>query len=193
MATTVLYRKSSGEVLKISPKGQVFDFIDDTYFAYLTDPSFPDGTANRQKLGDGIISPPRELGWQKIAIPSASEVRNATQLEIDGFEAYKVNDDNEQDATGAGDLLDNHKRFRKVFKALLKQVVINQLVETSNVKQNEMIDQWNDYKTAVAGISNLNDFKNAVAALPAIASDLTETITLSQIKDAVLNEISKDD
>ncbi len=37
MATTVLYRVSSGEVYKISTKGQMFPSIDSNYFGYLTD------------------------------------------------------------------------------------------------------------------------------------------------------------
>ena len=193
MATTVLYRKSSGEVLKISIYGQMFDNINGDYFGYLTDPSLPDGTHNREILQDGILGPLRELGFQKIAIPSASEDRNSTQLEIDGFEAFKVEDDNLQDATGAADFIQKHPRFRKIFKALLKLVVIDQLLENSNVKQNEMIDQWNQYKTDIAGIANLTQFKAVVAALPAIQSNLPETATLTQIKDALLAEINKDD
>ena len=75
----------------------------------------------------------------------------------------------------------------------MKLVVIKQLLEKSNVKQNEMIDQWNQYKTNVAAINNLTEFKDAVASLPDIQSNLMETATLAQIKNAVLNEISKDD
>jgi len=193
MATTVLYRISSGEVLKISTRGQMFDRINTDYFEYLIDPSFPDGTNNREQFPGSVMGPLRELGFQKISIPSASEVRNATQSEIDGFESYKIDDDNLQDATGASDFLEKHKRFRKIFKAILKLVVIKQLLEKSNVKQNEMIDQWNQYKTNVAAINNLTEFKDAVASLPDIQSNLMETATLAQIKNAVLNEISKDD
>lgn len=192
MATTVLYRKSSGEVLKISPHGQNFPHINVTYFGQLTDPSFPDGIQNRS-LVDGVIGPARELGYQKIAIPSASEVRNATQQEIDGFEALKVEDDNILDADGASSFLSVHPRFRKILKAMLKAIVINQMVGNTNVKINEMIDQWNDYKTAVAGIANLNDFKTAVANLPDIQANLTEVLTLTQIRDSVLSEVDKDD
>jgi len=193
MATTVLYRKSSGEVLKISIQGQVFDNINGDYYGYLTDPDLPDGTNNRNILPDGTLGPLREAGAQKIAIPSAALVRDAEQFEIDGFEAYKIDDDNLQDATGAADFLENHKRFRKIFKAILKLVVINQLLEKTNVKQNAMIDQWNQYKTDVAGIANLTQFKSVVANLPTITSNLVETATLSDIKDAVIAEISKDE
>ena len=193
MSTTVLYRKSSGEVLKISLRGQMFDHINTDYFGYLIDPDLPDGENNRNKLPDGTLGPLRELGAQKIAIPSAALVRDAEQSEIDGFEAYKIEDENLQDATGAADFLQNHKRFRKIFKAILKLVVIKQLLEKSNVKQNQMIDQWNQYKTDIAGIANLTQFKDVVADLPTIQSNLIETATLSDIKDAVLAEINKDD
>ena len=193
MATTVLYRKSSGEVLKISIKGQMFDNINSDYFAYLTDPDLPDGTNNRNVLPDGTLGPPREAGAQKIAIPSAALVRDADQSEIDTFEVFKVNDEKLMDATGATAFLETHPRFRKIFKALLKLVVINQILEKSNVKQNEMIDQWNQYKLDIASATTLGDIKTAVAALPTIESNLLETATLSQIATALKNEISKDD
>jgi len=61
------------------------------------------------------------------------------------------------------------------------------------IRDSAMIDQWNDYKTAVAGINNLAQFKTAVANLPVITSNLVETATLSDIKDAVIAEISKDE
>ena len=192
MATTVLYRKSSGEVLKISPKGQMFDFIDDTYFGYLSDPSFPDGTENRERIPDLGFGPPRQLGYQKIAIVGNNEVRNATQEELDGFEAYKVEDDNQLDATGAIAFIQNHKRFRKVFKAILK-LLVQELLERSNVKQNEMISQWNQFKVDINNASNLGDIKTSVASLPSITSNLPETVTLQTIIDQLKSQINKDD
>jgi hypothetical protein len=192
MATSVLYRKSSGEVIKISTKGQVFNEVNATYFGYLIDPSLPDGVQNRELLPDGTLGPVRELGFQKIAIPASDLVRNATQGEIDNFESFKVDDDNIQDATAATSFLNSHKRFRKIFKAILK-LIVQELLERSNVKQNAMIDQWNQFKVDIGNAGNLNDIKVSVAALPEITSNLPETTTLTIIKNQLESLIDKDD
>lgn len=191
MPTTVLYRISSGEVLKISTKGQVFNEINSNIFSYLTDPSFPDGTDNREII-DGEFGPARQLGFQKIAIPGSNLVRNATQLEIDGFEAFKVEDEKIQDQIGAVAFLETHPRFRKIFVGILK-LIVDQLLEKSNVKQNEMITQWNQFKSGIESATSLADIKSGVAGLPAITSNLPETATLSQIRDQLKSMISKDD
>ena len=191
MATTVLYRISSGEVLKISTRGQQFPHINTNIFEYLIDPDLPDGTDNREII-DGRLGPARSLGYQKIAIPGSNLVRDASQGEIDGFEAFKIEDDNLQDELGAKAFLSTHKRFRKIFVAILK-LIVDQLLENSNVKQNEMINQWNQYKVDVAGASNLAQIKAALAALPTITSNLPETATLATIKSQLNALISKDD
>jgi len=191
MSTTVLYRKSSGEVLKISTKGQVFPNLNETYFGYLIDPSLPDGTVNREKLSSEL-GPYRQLGFQKITIPASDLVRNATQVEIDAFAGFELEDDNQLDAIGATSFLENHPRFRKIFKALLK-LIVAQLLENSNVKQNAMIDQWNQYKADVDSATSLGDIKTSVAALPSITSNLPETATLTTIKNQLQTLISKDD
>jgi hypothetical protein len=195
MATTVLYRKSSGEVLKISLKGQKFDSINSDYFGYLTDPEFPDGTDNREVVGS-TLGPSRQLGFQKIAIigdsTSLNIVRNATQEEIDSFPSFELDDANKLDAAGALAFIDNHPRFRKVFAAILK-LLVQQLLEKSNVKQNAMIDQWNQFKTDIGNATSLADIKTSVAALPTITSNLPETATLSTIRDQLDALINKDD
>jgi len=191
MATTVLYRISSGEVLKISTRGQQFPHINTNIFEYLIDPDLPDGTDNRPIIDDQL-GPARTPGSQKIAIPGSNLVRDASQAEIDGFEALKVEDDNLQDELGAKAFLSTHKRFRKIFIALLK-LIVAQLLESSNVKQNEMIDQWNQYKIDVAAASNLGQIKTAIAALPTITSNLPETATLTTIRNQLNALISKDD
>ena len=191
MSTTVLYRKSSGEVIKISTKSQVFPNLNETYFGYLIDPSLPDGTVNREKLGSEL-GPYRQLGFQKITIPASDLVRNATQGEIDTFAGFELEDDNQLDAVGATSFLENHPRFRKIFKALLK-LIVAQLLENSNVKQNAMIDQWNQYKADVGNANNLVDIKTSVAALPTITSNLPETATLTTISTQLKNLISKDE
>jgi len=192
MATTVLYRISSGEVLKISTKGQIFDRVNNDLFGYMIDPSFPDGTDNREMLQSSVMGPLRELGYQKIAIPGSDLVRNATQGEIDGFEAFKIDDDNLQDEVGAKQFLITHPRFRKIFVGILK-LLVDQLLEKSNVKQNEMITQWNSFKSGLAGASNIAQIKAGVAALPTIDPDLAETATLQQIRNQLESMISKDD
>ena len=191
MANTVLYRISSGEVVKISTRGQILDNISPTYFAYLTDPSMPDGTDNRETI-DGQWGPARVLGYQKIAIPGSDLVRNATQPEIDAFAGFQTEDENNLDASGATSFLETHPRFRKVFKAILK-LLVQQLLENSNVKQNQMIDQWNQFKVDVAGASNLGNLKTDLAAQPSITSDLPETATLTTIANQLKALIDKDD
>jgi len=114
---TVLYRKSSGEVLKISPHGQKFDEINGDLFGYLSDPDFPDGKYNRE-IKDEKLGPSRVKGFQKIAIPQENLVRNATQKEINSFDNYIREDEKVMDANAALNLFESHPRFRKVFKAL---------------------------------------------------------------------------
>ncbi len=112
MAYTVLYRKSSNEVVKISNKGQPFADRNKTYWGVLTDPIFVDGTDCRDenwKL--------RVLGYAKIAEPENNRVRNATQEEIDSFADYQTNDEKAQDRDAAKDFLSIHPRFRKLMIA----------------------------------------------------------------------------
>lgn len=122
MATTALYRKSSNEVIKIASSGQTFADRDTTYWEVLTDPSFPDG----QDTHDGGVGVPgdlRVLGYSKIQV-GGTTVRNATQLEIDTFEPAEIDDENKQDMEGGIVLFEDHHRFRKLFKAMLKEFVL---------------------------------------------------------------------
>lgn len=197
MSTTVLYRISSGEVIKISTKGQTYSDINDSFYNYLVDPDFPDGMENREKLEGGELGPLREFGFQKIVIPamdatSVNVVRNATQEEIDTFANFEQEDLNVSDADGAIAFLESHPRFRKIFLAILK-LVVDQLLENSNVKQNAMIDQWNQFKTDIGNAATLGDIKTSVAALPSITSNLPETATLSQIRNQLKALVDKDD
>jgi len=118
---TVLYRISSGEVLKISPKGQMFDKMNSDLFGYLIDPEFPNGKNNRAIL-ERKFGPARQVGYQKIAIPEDNIVRNATKKEIESFDSFKKEDEKMTDALGAIELMDKHPRFRKVFKAISKSI-----------------------------------------------------------------------
>lgn len=172
MATTVLYRISSNEVVKISSKGQPFAERNTTFWGVLTDPTFTDGTVCRDDDGDLRI-----LGYAKIV--DSGEVRNATQVEIDTFEGFETDDENQQDADGADDLFVVHPRFRKLFVAITDIVM----------KEVNILRGWNtDLKAVIDGASNFGDVKSGVAAM----SDLPDR-TISQLKTQIRNRIDKDD
>lgn len=176
MPTTVLYRLSSNQVMKISLKGQPFADRNTNYWGVLTDPPLPDGTENRETI-NGRLGPLGVLGFQKIV--DSGTVRNATQLEIDGFAAYATDDDNQQMADRAVELLSNHPQFRKLLTAY------------SDILKDEFnaLRGWlRDFKVVVDSASNLNDIKVGVAALPNLLDR-----DLSQLKTAIVNRISKDD
>lgn len=118
---TVLYRISSGEVIKISPKGQQFTDINPMQFAVLTDPDLPDGEYN-QDLESGDPQP-RVLGFQKIADPENNLVRNATQEEIDSFPQSEIVDNDIMDKLFARVFMNDHPRFKKLMKATVKVLV----------------------------------------------------------------------
>jgi hypothetical protein len=114
MPTTALIRRSSGEVIKISLKGQSFADADPNYWEVQTDPPLPDG--NKVRDDSGIeLGPLRELGFAKIW--DGADVRNATQGEIDGFVGSQDNDEKNEDADRARELLNVHPQFRKVLIA----------------------------------------------------------------------------
>jgi hypothetical protein len=119
MPTTVLYRLSSGEVLKISTRGQPFSDADATKFGVLTDPNLPDGTETRDTSGEDL-GPPRQLGFAKVW--DTVDVRNATQGEIDGFQAAEDDDDADLDVLDAVQLLDAHPLFRRLLFAFGKTI-----------------------------------------------------------------------
>lgn len=152
---TALFRISSNEVVKISVKGQPFDARDATFWGVLTDPPLPDGDRVRELPAspgdeDGQL---RQLGFAKIN--DSGTVRNATQAEIDGWQAPEDDDENIQDADDAKALLANHPLFRKAFISFAKVMM-----------------------------SEINILR-AQAGLP--------DRTLSQLKTALQNQVSKDD
>lgn len=119
MAVTALYRISSNEVIKISTKGQPFSDRNPTYWGVLTDPNLPDGNQVR----DVSVEPPgalRVVGFAKIAEPGVNTVRNATQGEINSFDAAEIDDENNQDAEQTVNLLRDHPQFRKFTKLIFK-------------------------------------------------------------------------
>lgn len=121
MAVTALYRISSNEVVKISVKGQTFSDRNTNVWGVLTDPVLPDGNQVRDISLDPI-GPLRVLGLAKIAVPGTNTVRNSTQAEIDSFDASQVDDDNQEDADRAKDLLRNHPQFRKFAQLMFKAI-----------------------------------------------------------------------
>jgi hypothetical protein len=185
--TTALYRLNGGEVIKVSLTDQPFSEVNTTYYGVLTNPDLPDGAEIRDPSGTARI-----LGYAKFAEPSGPTVRNADQTELDNFPVAQAEDENLQDSAGAKDFLNSHPRWRKLLKGLAK-VLIQQILEASNVKTNAVINQWNQYKIDVGNAASLADIKTAVAALPTINSDLTETATLSQFLTQIENQISEDD
>ncbi len=188
MATTVLYRISSNEVLKISPKGQPFSDRDTAFFGVLIDPPRPDGDVVRETLPDGTLGPMRTLGFAKIN--DTGTVRNATQPEIDAFAAPETDDGNQLDASQAQGLIDLHPLWRKIWKAVLKRVISEN--NTTNQRVEDMITQWNQHKVDVASASNLSKLKSATAALPTISPSLPQR-TLPQAVTALKNDVDKND
>lgn len=172
--TTALYRKSSNEVVKISLTDQQFSDINATYWGVLTDPTLPDGTVTHDSLGAL-----RVLGFAKIANVPGNIVRNATQLEIDTFALEQADDESLQDADAAISIFETHPRFRKV------------MIAYSDILKDEfnICRSWTrDLKAAVAASTSLANFQTRVAALPTL-----QDRTLSQLKTAIRNRISKDD
>ena len=180
MATTALYRIRSGEVVKISLKGQPFSDRDQTYWGVLTDPTCPDGTAVRETLANGTLGPLRVLGWAKHYPGTGATISNATQAQIDSYAAAETADENAQDAERVAQLFQNHPQWRKAFKALLKRILFLREQEAT---------QWNTYRAQVAAASSLADLKTRVASNTA---DLP-TYTLAQAVTALLTDISADD
>jgi len=115
---TALYRLSSNEVLKVSTQDQSFSDADVLFFGVAISPATPDGTLTRENLPDGTLGPLRQLGFAKHYVSGTNTVRNATQLEIDTYAAAELDDDNQQDAIRAKDLLDTHPQFRKILVAM---------------------------------------------------------------------------
>jgi len=173
MATTCLYRISSGEVTKIATSGQLFADRDTDYWGVLSDPSFPDGLECRDE--DYNL---RVLGFSKIQV-SGTTVRNAIQAEIDTFEPAEAADEDLQDAKGARDIFLVHPRNRKketAFADIIKDEI-------------NILRGWTvDFKAVVAAANNLNDMKTGIAALPTLNDR-----TLAQLKLAITNRISEDD
>ncbi len=187
---TALYRIDGGEVLKISVAGQSFSESDPTYFGVLVDPTLTDGP-DVTEVVDGVLGPMRVLGFAKIALPGSNTIRNATQGEIDAFAPAEAAWRDALDATQALTSINNHPRWRKVFKALLKRLI--SLFNTTNGKTNTMITQWEQYKADLAAAGSLAAIKTAVNGYSHINPNLPDSLTLQNAIDALQNDVSSSD
>lgn len=126
--TTALYRKSSGEVLRVvraRPDGSInmFDVAAQANPALgvAIDPLTPDGDKVRDD--SGIISGPmRILGLAKHYDLATNTVRNSVQAEIDTYQTNEDDDEANDDAKQAQDLLKTHPLWRKMFGLVIKMV-----------------------------------------------------------------------
>jgi hypothetical protein len=119
---TVLYRVSSGEVIRVSTSNEPFNSVDLGYFGVLSDPNFPDGMALQETLANGTKGPFRQLGFAKIADAALGQVRNATQAEIDLFQVERLLDDEELREETAVDFILSHPVMKRVFELVLEEV-----------------------------------------------------------------------
>lgn len=185
--STVLYRLIGFEVLNISLQDRPFTEADTDYYGVLTDPSMPDGTDEVDP--DGNL---RVLGYAKFADVGTNTVRNATQIEIDAFAAGEQETEQAMDIARAMNLAEIDPIFRKIFKAFLARIIDEVFVQT-NAKINEMIDQWNQHKADIDSASSLATLRTLTNNLPAIQSNLKESVTLQQAIAALKNDIENSD
>jgi len=172
MATTVLYRISGGEVIKVSTNGQAFADRNTTYWGVLTDPTFTDGTEIRD--GNNNL---RVLGFAKIW--DSSTVRNATAGEITTFGTSETDDDKLQDRDAAIDLFNTHPRFRKMMTAY---------ADIDKDEINALRGWLESFKAEVALATSLANLKTRIATLPSMPDR-----TLAQLKTAIQNRMSEND
>jgi len=138
-ATTVLYRLSSGEVLNISLNDNDFEPLD-SFFGVLIDPPFSNGTDWRDSSGND-----RVFGYAKIN--DNGTVRNATQVEIDGFLAARETDRSAELVQDTINYLNNNPIMKRIFKALAKAMNddLNELRQQAGLQ----IKTFNQFKTQV--------------------------------------------
>jgi hypothetical protein len=180
MAVTALYRISSGEVVKISLKGQSFADRNPAYWGVITDPVLTDGTTVRAINPDGTMGPLRVFGLAKHYVGVGQDIRNATQAEIDTYAAKELADERQQDADQVAVLFEQHPRWRKAFKALVKRIV-----QVTNDEKTQI----NALRQAILGATDLASLKAAVTA----NTSVLPTPTVAQALAALKSDISKDD
>ena len=170
--TTALYRISSNEIPEISISDDMFVAYPSTIFGVLINPSFTDGIEYRDPLNNY-----RVLGYSKIN--DNGTVRNATQEEIDTFEGFEQDDNNQIEANKAIKYFQNNPQFRRIMVALIKGII----------KEDNEGRLWTrDFKAAVAASTSLADFQSRVAAL-----DTPTDREFQDAKDYIIGQVSKDD
>jgi hypothetical protein len=189
MPVKALYRINGGEVINLRDTDQAFPTVN-PQFALLIDPAVPDGTDIRDESG-AESGPLRVLGFAKIAEPLVGpngNVRNATAGEITAFIQAEIDDTKALDLTQAKDQVDNDPLWRRWGKALLG-LLIDENLESTNVKVNALTDEVAALKADLAASGNYNSFKTAAALHDPPASDLKETATLPNVVQALKNRM----
>jgi len=141
-----LYRLSSNEIIDITD-GDITERVNE-YVAVLISPTFSDGLECCDNSGNS-----RVIGYAKIN--DNGTVRNATQNEIDTFDAAEIDDKNDFEVIKAINHFEKHPQFRRIMIALAAI-----LVDEINILRSQH------------GLADR---------------------TLTQLKTAIVNRISKDD
>jgi len=171
---TVLFRKSSGEGLKYSVKGQSFRPMDvgaanefDKYFGVAIDPAIPDGMSVRD-LSGSEPGPMRVLGLAKHYDEVLHIWRNATQAEIDTYATLEQSDINNADVEVSRGFLKpgkfSNSTQRKFNRALLRFILKE--VKQTNTKVN-----------ALARGETVNDNLDETYPLSLIIEDIVANIS----------------
>lgn len=117
-ADTALYRISSGEVYKISTTDNMF--LEETalneYYSVATSVTLIDGVETVDPSGNR-----RMLGYAKIL--DGSNVRNATQIEIDTFAPAVIDDRNDGEANQTKSYFENDAKMRRIMTAFASILV----------------------------------------------------------------------
>ena len=125
-STTALYRKSTGEVLRVARANaegriQMWPQVDTRFFGVAIDPLTPDG----DKVFDDstpIGGPRRVLGWAKHYDAVTNTVRNSLQVEINSYAAGEQADRAKLDAGSAKEIAKTHPVYRKLISGIVKMI-----------------------------------------------------------------------
>jgi len=176
-ATTALYRISSGEVHNIEAIDDSHsDLVATGFWGVLTDPPFTNGTVCRDPSGEL-----RVFNFAKIN--DSGTVRNATQIEIDGFAAHRENDRKQAQANKALAKLLNDPIIRMLLKAQAKAFIEYEFNKTRALFR-VMFEQ-------IALSTTLANFQTRMAAVAA-AHPMPDR-SLPQLWTIIQDEISPND
>ena len=167
-ATEVLYRISSGEVEWVSEETIPLHMFG-ADFAILTDPPFTDGMDVVDPNGEYKV-----FGYSKIN--DNGTIRNATQVEIDGFTAHISADRKQRKADAATEYFLNDPRIKRIVIAIVKGIVR---------EDNEQRQWQRDLMDVVAASNTLANFKSRVAAM-----DTPVDREFSDAKDYIKDQIT---